>query len=184
MLDRIEYNNHIIEIHQDFDAMNPLTEWDHLGQMICWHRRYTLGHEHDFRNGDALFDHLKEQGPSIKLPLYLFDHGGISIATTPFSCPWDSGQVGWIYCTKQQARDWLGVKRLRPYHLDKINDILIAEVTLYDQYLKGEVYGYIAKTKCPTCQTPHAPIDSCWGFFDRDYMILEAKQAIDGLRVA
>lgn len=184
MLEAIEYKNYVIEVHQDHDAMNPLTEWDQLGRMTCWHRRYTLGHDHDFCNGDALFDHLKEQGPSIKLPLYLYDHGEITIATTPFSCPWDSGQVGWIYCTKQEARDWLGVKTLHKKHLDQIENILIAEVNLYDQYLKGEVYGYIAKQKCLTCKTAHRTIDSCWGFFDKAYMIREAKQIIDGQMAA
>ena len=33
------------------------------------------------------------------LPLYLFDHSGITMNTSGFSCPWDSGQVGWIFCT-------------------------------------------------------------------------------------
>lgn len=40
----------------------------------------------------------------IILPLYLYDHGGITIKTNPFSCPWDSGQVGWIYAIKETFR--------------------------------------------------------------------------------
>lgn len=39
---------------------------------------------------------------NIILPLYLYDHSGITINTTGFSCPWDSGQVGWIYCNKER----------------------------------------------------------------------------------
>ena len=30
----------------------------------------------------------------LMLPLYLYDHSGITMNTTGFSCPWDSGQVG------------------------------------------------------------------------------------------
>ena len=39
----------------------------------------------------------------IILPLYLYDHSGISMKTTPFSCQWDSGQVGWIYVEKKKC---------------------------------------------------------------------------------
>ena len=37
------------------------------------------------------------------LPLYLYDHSGLSMNTSGFSCPWDSGQVGWIYCNNEKA---------------------------------------------------------------------------------
>ena len=39
----------------------------------------------------------------LMLPLYLYDHSGITMNTTGFSCPWDSGQVGWIYASKEDA---------------------------------------------------------------------------------
>ena len=39
----------------------------------------------------------------LMLPLYLYDHSGITMNTTGFSCPWDSGQVGWIYAFKEDA---------------------------------------------------------------------------------
>jgi len=41
----------------------------------------------------------------IMLPLYLYDHSGITMSTGKFSCPWDSGQVGWIYCTIEKAME-------------------------------------------------------------------------------
>jgi hypothetical protein len=43
------------------------------------------------------------------LPLYLYDHSGITMNTTGFSCPWDSGQVGWIYTSKENAVEMLGI---------------------------------------------------------------------------
>jgi len=39
------------------------------------------------------------------LPLYLYDHGGITMNTGGFSCRWDSGQVGWIYASKESLID-------------------------------------------------------------------------------
>ena len=42
------------------------------------------------------------------LPLYLFDHSGISISTGSFHDPWDSGQVGFIYASKEKAKEGWG----------------------------------------------------------------------------
>lgn len=41
------------------------------------------------------------------LPLYLYDHSGITMSTTTFSCPWDSGRVGMIFCSHEEAvKEW------------------------------------------------------------------------------
>jgi hypothetical protein len=41
----------------------------------------------------------------VVLPLYLYDHSGLTISTSPFSCRWDSGQVGYIHTTFEQVFD-------------------------------------------------------------------------------
>ena len=40
----------------------------------------------------------------VYLPVYLYDHSGLVLQTTPFSCPWDSGHVGIIYTTLEECR--------------------------------------------------------------------------------
>ena len=42
------------------------------------------------------------------------------------------------------------------------------EVSIYDSYLRGEVYGYIIEDG-----------KSCFGFYDIDYCISEAKDMVD-----
>lgn len=37
------------------------------------------------------------------MPLYLMDHSGLAMQTESFHDPWDSGQVGWIYVSKEDA---------------------------------------------------------------------------------
>ena len=44
----------------------------------------------------------------LMLPLYLYDHSGLAMSTESFSgraphAEWDSGQVGWIYVSKEDA---------------------------------------------------------------------------------
>ncbi|WP_018878708.1 hypothetical protein [Thioalkalivibrio sp. ALE28] len=102
---------------------------------------------------DAILDRYM-----IMVPLYLYDHSGVTMSTRPFSCPWDSGQVGWIYVTREDARRAFGWKRLSPRREARIRSILEAEVATYDQYLQGEVYGYVVYEN-------GVEVDSCWGFF-------------------
>ena len=47
-----------------------------------------------------LFSLVEQMDGMVILPLYLYDHSGITMNTCGFSCPWDSGQVGWIYADK------------------------------------------------------------------------------------
>lgn len=99
----------------------------------------------------------------IYLPLYLYDHSGITMNTTGFTCGWDSGTVGFIYITKEQARKEWGIKKFTKKELDRVCTYLKGEVETYDQYLTGEVYGY-------TIEAPDGEdIGSCWGFFGSDH---------------
>jgi hypothetical protein len=137
-----------MEIFQDEDPANPRTEWDNLGTMVCFHGRYNLGDEHDYDSND--FDTweelkkqiIKDEDPAVILPIYLYDHSGITISTSPFGCRWDSGQIGFIYLSKQRAREEYGFKRMSAKMKERITNYLDGEVDTYDQYLTGEVYGF------------------------------------------
>ena len=91
-----------LRIVQDEDPVNPRLDFDNLGKMICFHKRYNLGDEHnidpvDFNGWDDMAVHLtKAHDAAVILPLFLYDHSGITLQTSPFSCPWDSGQIGFI----------------------------------------------------------------------------------------
>lgn len=85
-----------IEIFYDEFGDSP-RNWDNLGTMICFHNRYTLGDKHDYDTddyngwGEMEKAIIKDNDVAIILPLYLYDHSGITIATSPFGCRWDSG---------------------------------------------------------------------------------------------
>ena len=115
------------------------------------------------------------------LPLYLYDHSGITISTGPFNCPWDSGQIGYIYVTKEAIKKEFNRKIMSKKLEQKAIDIMQSEVKTYDQYLTGQVYGYMIE---PTDENKEIECDdSCWGFFGMDHKesgLLEmAKNAID-----
>ena len=164
----------VLVIEQDNDPENP-REWDTLGKMVCFHKRYNLGDEHDFSLTDFgswgdMETHLYDKmDAAIVLPLYLYDHSGITISTAPFSCPWDSGQIGFIYATKDEMKKDFGKIPISDA-MKAMEKILNSEVELYDLYLCGEVYRY-TMFKVQTCDLGYEhriSMDSCWGFYGSD----------------
>ena len=116
------------------------------------------------------------------LPLYLYDHSGITMNTEGFSCRWDSGQVGWIVCDLKTATEnfpgttgwdspveWHDEETITLKEATERN--LKSEVKTYDQYISGEVYGFIVQEweGCECCgRGDWNDVDSCWAFFGSD----------------
>jgi len=142
-----------VELHRDEDPFNPRKEFEHLTTIGHWHRRYDLGTRLD---SGMTEETLREYHPDIMavLPLYMYDHSGITINTEGFSCKWDSGQVGWIWITRENAEN-MGCE---DWNEEKLLDAIRADVAEYDAYLTGQVYGY--RVLSPEGKE----LDSCWGF--------------------
>jgi len=95
----------------------------------------------------------------------------ITISTSPFGCRFDSGQIGWIYITK----DKIEKEGWTPEQAEKY---LEGEVQVYDDYLTGNVYGY------RITDADGDDKDSCYGYYGDDGkedMIKECKSTIDHL---
>ena len=200
---REEYKGHKISIYID-ELVDGPREWENLGKMICWHNRYNLGDEqpredpqewlHQLALSHTEYDEIDQYSDRfnnlenmtdaqlwdilnrhyIFLPLYLYDHSGITMNTSGFHCPWDSGQVGWIYVSLEDVRKEYGKKRVSRQLREKVEEYLKSEVKVYDQYLRGEVYGFVVEDQ----EGEH--VNSCWGFYgDYDgYVLEEARQSI------
>lgn len=188
-----EYKGYTILIALDDDPQNP-REFDNLGLMVCAHPKYILGDymlgkgwneksRHDpvpfVSNPQAFQSWIKANtyhGRIVALPLYLFDHGGISLQARPFGDPWDSGMVGYIYVTRERIQKEYGWKNLTTKRIQFILATLQAEVMLYNDYLIGNVYGWIVQDEAGET------IESVWGYYGqvgKDYAISEAKNCID-----
>lgn len=159
-----------IRIEHDTDLESPREAWDNAGTMVCFHRKYILGDkDHGFSSPEGFREWAEEpeQSDLLILPLYLYDHSGITISTGRFNDPWDSGQVGWIYMTPETLQ--------KEFHGDREKGLscLKSEVDSYDQYLRGDVYWYAI------LDSDGDTIDSCGGMYGYDYCVTEAKQAAE-----
>lgn len=197
-LETLDYRGHRIELHYDTDPLNPRKEYDNLGKMVCWHRHYDLGDEQPreapfeyVTRLAALYDEdvynkLDEMSEGegdelvrgilnehyLMLNLYLYDHGGLSIGTRSFSDPWGSGQVGFIYMSKEDAAE-----EGAEYTEKKALDWLKAEVVAYDKYLRGEVYT--TRVYAINAAGDEELVDSCGGYDDDKYAMSEARGFVD-----
>ena len=164
-------------VEADPDPLDPRAEYDHLGQMVCWHERYRLGDRHDWTDPDAFRQHLEAQKNAVVLPLFLFDHSGLAIATDPFHCPWDSGQIGWIWMPGDKALRAFGAGRRRLTSDVRIHAeaALRSEVREYHQYLSNDVWCV------RVVDEDGETLDSCGGFFGSDYAIEEGRSMLAAL---
>jgi len=168
-----------IRIERDDNAMNPREDFDNLGKMVCFHSRHTLGDKHDFTSSDYVgWDGMEkaireDEHTVVILPLYLYNHSGITMNTTGFSDPWDSGQVGFIYARREDVLKEFNVKRVTKKLRDKIEKILEVEVKTYDQYLTGDVWTFDIENEEGEC------VDSCGGFYGRESCECEARDVLE-----
>lgn len=206
-----------LEIHVDEYSESP-REWCNAGTMICFHRDYALGDDHSYSGHLDFLEHLASkvvplaEAPDemscselmklilteyVMLPVYLLDHSGLSISTESFNDSWDSGQVGWIFCSYRE-----GIVHYRINDLGKdeqrkvIEKYLRDEVSVYNDYLNNRVYGFVYYEKrtqegclCETCldkgkcskytEPEWEEVHSCWGFYeDKDIVSELIREAV------
>lgn len=161
-----EHKGFKIKFFQDENPADP-RDWDNIGKMVCFHKRYDLGDKHDlktdnFGGWDEIQKYLiKEMNAIIIHPLRLYDHSGITISmgnSYPYNDQWDSMMVGFVYVDKDTMHKEYG-KRITKQALAKAEKCLEGEVTTYDDYLRGDVFGYVIE------DADGENLDSCWGYY-------------------
>jgi hypothetical protein len=181
-IETFKNGNKILKIYQDECYESP-REWDNLGTMVCFHRRYDLGDKDhgyvksDYSSWDGLFNAISKKA-AIVLPLYLYDHGGPRIKVGSFNgllpgyhAEFDTMRVGFIFITKAKIRHEMvrvlsedrtlpwnkrveKIKHVTKEDLERAEKYLRGEVEVYDQYLSGDVYGF----RCVTLDTDKVKI--------------------------
>lgn len=178
------YKGYTIKLIHDHDPESP-RDCDNVGTMVCWHPRYGLGDEQPKCSPEEYMGNLSSNDDELRkkfiiLPLYLYEHSGITMSTGSFSCPWDSGQVGFIYCTLEKAlEEWGGADEEARA---KATACMESEVKAYASYLEGDVVGWSVE------DPDGVDVESVWGYYPDDSQgyenrwrgpINEAKHSID-----
>ena len=160
-----------VEVTQDTDPISP-ADWDNIGEIVYSNSsRYTLGTK--AVSQDTLKDIARQIaiGTLIGLPVYAYIHGDVKIRaadSNPFSCPWDSGQSGFVYAPREQVFREYGGKRLTKRIREAAKNLLRQEVETFSQYLEGDVW-VITHWKDGEVE------DCCGGYYGYDYAVQVAK---------
>ena len=192
-MENIEYKGYTIKVECEDFTTDPRNDWDNATTMVCQHRRYNLGDMHHGMDitGCSSWEEVKQEILDKNeviaiLPLYLYDHSGITMNTTGFSCGFDSGQVGFIFIDEAKAEmiGWTkeyiatltngdGPKYKGKTREEILTDFMLSDVETYDNYITGQVYRF----------TIDNMDGSCGGFFGTDHeksgLFSNAKSEID-----
>lgn len=162
-------SNFEINIYYDDDTVNPRENQENLGEILYHNRsRNILG---DRATNNIEMELKAQSKDNVALPVFTYIHSGIAMNTTGFTCPWDSGQSGIIYATKENIRKWFNCKNVTKKTIEKVKRIFEGEIKEFAAYLNGEVYGYEIKKRNGEV------VDSCWGYYDFDFCLNEAKSS-------
>ena len=96
------------------------------------------------------------------VPLYCYEHGNITVSTGAFSCPWDSGQTGWVISTKENDEK-----------------LIEAAVKAIDMVLQNEVYllRYVERETCDLGHEHRMDVDAIGHVFDESHDYKTCLQA-------
>lgn len=150
-----------LTIRRDDNPPHPRRDWgDPFGTFyVPRGNRYVTGDD-----GATDPTDLDPGEVAVALPVYAYVHSGVRLSTGPFGCPWDSGQVGAIYCTVTDLVAEYGADT--PETRERAAECLRGEIETLDTYYRGDVWGY-------TYERGGVVVDSCGGVFGRDYLAAE-----------
>lgn len=121
-------------IKRDDFTENPVTSWDWPGiHLLVAHKNFDFGHK-NFRHVDALVTYQTELISGKKhdiFPVFAYDHSGVVVSLSPFSCKWDSGRIGSIIVLKEDDSADVDTLKQAQGLVDTLNQYLSGDVWLY-----------------------------------------------------
>lgn len=170
-LQKIKKGKYIVEVLHDDSPANPRHYGDN-SRLILFHKRYDIGDQHEYKHSDYTNwddmkeDIIKKEQPGMILPVYMYDHGSVSLSTRIFNDRWDSAQVGFAII------EW---SRFRDMTADEGKHSIETELEDYSNYLNGECYMYrISEEQVCNLGCPHHYfIDAGSGYYNEDDCLRE-----------
>ena len=182
-IEELEYKGFAIKTYYDYDAESP-REWDNLGTIATLQfvqEIKHLGSTRGERVKEGILEEVEFVGKNggVVLPIYCYEHGSIALSTKAWTglpeghAQFDTRIEGFIFATASDIRKWFNVKHISLKLQKTVKEVLANEVSTYGAYVNGDVYGW-------TLEDANGElIQSCWGYYDYEYMIEECKSQAD-----
>lgn len=144
--DGVELDGHWLTRDQFEYAIDMLTEFEDSKDIVD---ELTTYWRQEWEERKVLRDDI-----ALILPIYLYDHSGLTVSHGSFSCQWDSGQVGWHYMTKKAMESFPSKKDAEKF--------LEARLEEWDHVLQGNVWYF------DITDEEGDSVESCGGFIGDD----------------
>lgn len=172
-IEQFEHEGVTVKIYQDTDAEGPDTWGDDNAFLVHYHWDFTIKRDKIITEDDARDFYQGNKSESLRelqkkyhfFTVAAYVHSGVSLSLGEGAHfpdqRWDVSHMGLYLCAKSE---W----RLRK----KAEKYARAAIETWNQYLSGDVYGYVVEDKAGE------HLDSCWGYYGME----EVKA--EGLSVA
>jgi hypothetical protein len=168
----IEKNKYIAKVQTDLFPADPFDDGVLLSRVVTTKNKH-FSHQDEEVGDISVFEEWCEQNDDVlAMPFYAYVHSGIVLSLHPFSDPWDSGQIGFIFIKEkdlQEIADTLDGKTL----MEKAEDLFTQDIELLNNYLRGDVWRFsiIDKNTNELCF-------SCGDFYSHKDAVREAELSL------
>lgn len=174
LVEKREHRGYTCKVYIDEDPTPP-NDWDLLGKIYS-NSRYYNPDDHKIEeiliedgNGDLHVD-----PDYIYVKIWAYEHSGLTLSCSRvgnYADPWDSGLFGLMAVHKDKAAKEFG-DLSNPENYERVIKCLEAEVSDWDLYYTGQVYGYVVEDE------DECHVDSCWGFYGESDEVMEEAISI------
>jgi hypothetical protein len=158
---RVKTKGLTLNVYEDDYPHNPRLDGC-TDTMLCWHRRYDLGDKNPYATSQDFWDDKELQDSIFVIrKVYMLDHSGLYFSAEPFTAVdpqgWDSGIIGVIYMTKDNAQRVYGglTEETKKQALQGLKD----EIEEYDRFHNTQYYEYCIEGK------EGEPLDGSCGYY-------------------
>ena len=168
-IQEITKSNEKLEIITDDSCESP-REWDNLTVIVTIKNNHHDIGDIQVRDAEELRELLETKKAKFAMPLYVYEHSGISlkcfedkIPKYPYNDQWDAGCIGMVFTTESLLKE----TGLTHNTKEEVIEQMKVEVEQYSYWCNGDCYGFrLSKvSRCDKCnQVEDEEIDSCYGF--------------------
>lgn len=173
-MEKFTHLGYTVNIVPDNDSDSPLDWHGSEAVLVSYHRRYRGYRDDEYRKlePEEAEAKLKRDG-YVPYKVFMYEHSGTCYKVAdhnPFHCKWDSGWFGWIGLKPSLVNMKGKCKALRTLAEGMMDN--------YTTWANGGVIGY------EVTDDEGEVIDSCYGYYDEEYLKSDAKSFIETIPVS
>lgn len=165
-------DGHTLNVWLDTTPTSP-REWSET--VLFFFDNKWRGDKKEYNFMDSVEDtaeYIAEHPNDVFLPIYIGQYETLSSEAPRYALnQYETEPDGYLWLTEQQVEEFYGEHT--PETVQQAQKLLVSELTEYNHYLQGEVFGYTVTDSNGT------EVDALWGHYGEKYAIETATEALE-----